>query len=651
VTITQDDLQRLREHWAVRALGSDVVSNASTAAQEALVRNTIGQYLVASGPGTEAERRLISRVAVAYEVAASESLPQLLSSAGRQGGEVSALIAESAAHEAFSLRRSLPLDQTRLDTYIQQILMLGSLAYCSDRWAEFRSWLRDHGITPESLPAHNGQWDQQLLGVLGETWIRLLRKQGWDDLARIPELILGLRELQQQREEEFFARTIDSYEAKTDAWRLVALYHWAKATEVLALYSMQGTTGNVFTEMDFHFERAIEAAIDAGDPSFEVVLTWVQILSRKMASGSLWAAARFGTEARRYIESALRDRGIFEFLPPQRVALLEQGFLDPAAAAVVVDLPTSAGKTTLAEFKIIQALNQFDQEDGWVAYVAPTRALVSQITRRLRTNLGILNLRVEQLSAAVDIDEIEADLVGSDQNSFDILVATPEKLHLLIRSGRLTRPLALIVLDEAHNIEDQDRGVRIELLLATIKLDCPEANFLLLMPFVPNANDLARWLSPSSGKSISLSTSSWQPNDRVIGLVKPIAPAGGRGRDWRLEFKPLVTSSHTLTFPSSLGIGDGPAFDETFSSIKNNLGMLATGAAKVLSERGTSIVVVSTIDSAWNMARKVADSIDGPGERDDDIELVKRFLATEYSPQFELISFLGKRIGVHHGAL
>ena len=319
MTITHDDLERLREHWAVRALGPDAVSDASTAAQEALVRNTIGQYLVASQPGTEVDRRLISRVAVAYEVAASESLPQLLSSAGRQGGEQNALIAESAAHEAFSLRRSLPLDRTRLDTYVQQILMLGSLAYCSDRWAEFRSWLRDHEITPESLPVDNGQWDQQLLRVLGETWIRLLRKQGWDDLARIPELILGLRELQGQREEEFFARKVEKHEAKTDAWRLIALYHWAKATEVLALYTMQGTTGNVFTEMDFHFERAIEAAIDAGDPSFEVVLTWVQILSRKMASGSLWTAARFGTEARRYIESALRDRGMqgMKSGPPQ----------------------------------------------------------------------------------------------------------------------------------------------------------------------------------------------------------------------------------------------------------------------------------------------------------------------------------------------
>ena len=55
--------------------------------------------------------------------------------------------------------------------------------------------------------------------------------------------------------------------------------------------------------------------------------------------------------------------------PAAAAALQEQGLLDPSSQAVVVDLPTSAGKTVLAEFRILQALNQFDAEQGWVAYV------------------------------------------------------------------------------------------------------------------------------------------------------------------------------------------------------------------------------------------------------------------------------------------
>src|SRR5215204_2812905 len=55
-------------------------------------------------------------------------------------------------------------------------------------------------------------------------------------------------------------------------------------------------------------------------------------------------------------------------------------------------LPTSGGKTVLAQFRMLQALNQFADDDGWVAYVAPTRALVSQITRRLRTDFEPLGI-------------------------------------------------------------------------------------------------------------------------------------------------------------------------------------------------------------------------------------------------------------------
>ncbi len=70
-----------------------------------------------------------------------------------------------------------------------------------------------------------------------------------------------------------------------------------------------------------------------------------------------------------------------------------------------------------------------------------------------------------------------------------------------MRNKKAARPLALVVMDEAHNIEDESRGLRIELLLATIK-QVLSRQALLLMPFVPNANDLAQWLVADRGRSI-----------------------------------------------------------------------------------------------------------------------------------------------------
>jgi replicative superfamily II helicase len=131
----------------------------------------------------------------------------------------------------------------------------------------------------------------------------------------------------------------------------------------------------------------------------------------------------------------------------------------------------------------------------------------------LRRDFTALNLKVEQLTAAIDVDKFEADLLtdASLEVPFHVLVCTPEKLNLVIRNKRTTRPLAMVVMDEAHNIEDRERGLRIELLLATIKLDEPQSNFLLLMPFVPNASDLAQWLAPDQGCTVSIGAAAWQP--------------------------------------------------------------------------------------------------------------------------------------------
>ena len=50
----------------------------------------------------------------------------------------------------------------------------------------------------------------------------------------------------------------------------------------------------------------------------------------------------------RFVQTVTKQQAMFELLPPQRTALQEQGLLDQAATAVVVDIPTSGGKTLLA---------------------------------------------------------------------------------------------------------------------------------------------------------------------------------------------------------------------------------------------------------------------------------------------------------------
>lgn len=591
----------------------------------------------------------LDKVAMAYELAAIEGLSALLHPGTDKESASLREQAVAGAFRAYEFRRVLPTpgdDRAR----VLHVLHLGALAYCSDRWTDLRRWLNENQALAEAPSVASSSWDERVLFRLFDCWVRLFRKNKWDDLDGIREIVAGLRKDQLQHESQLLQQSGDA--TQDLAFRLVALYHWAKATETLAVYMLQGEPPAVDTALDQHFEAARKAAQAAGDASLDIILRWLHVAGRRMVSSSVWWVARkVNSRVTKFVDHAARTRSMFELLPPQRAALQEQGLLDQANRAVVVNLPTSGGKTVLAQFRMLQALNQFAESGGWVAYVAPTRALVSQITRRLRSDFEPLGINVELLSTAVDIDGAERVLLEEKEaaNSFHVLVATPEKLGLLLRNQVVKRPLALVVVDEAHNIEDEDRGLRVELLLATIKKECHEANFLLLMPFVPNAGDLANWLEPGGGRTISLGTNAWQPNERIVGLFHAEQDDSARGA-WRLSFESLTTTPKTMHLKGRQKVGGVKPLNIPFSSAKSPTAQ-AGAMARVFCERGTSIAVAKTIPHTWSLARTIAESLPYLEPPTPELELACRFLATEISEGFELCDMLRRGVAVHHAGL
>jgi hypothetical protein len=156
-----------------------------------------------------------------------------------------------------------------------------------------------------------------------------------------------------------------------------------------------------------------------------------------------------------------------------------------------------------------------------------------------------------------------------------------------------------------------------------------------MMPYVPNATDLTRWLAPEAGRTISIGTSAWQPNERAVGIFSIEKEATIRG-GWSLHFKTLTTSPKTIQLRGKHKVGSIRPLNVPFSIAKSLY--IQTGAmAKVFSERGTSIAVARNIPDVWSMARKVKDNLEPYQHIAPEIELVQRFLETEISPEFELI--------------
>lgn len=137
---------------------------------------------------------------------------------------------------------------------------------------------------------------------------------------------------------------------------------------------------------------------------------------------------------------------MFDVLPPQRRAFGRAGFAwlqSPSCGGKSADFQRQNIDRT--KLRILQALNQFDIERGWVAYLAPTRTLVRQVARRLRRDFEPLGVSVEQVSPALEVDGVESELLceKDKDREFRVLVTTPEKLDLMLRQDweeRLAAP-------------------------------------------------------------------------------------------------------------------------------------------------------------------------------------------------------------------
>lgn len=637
-------------HWLL-----DAIAEKRTRAVREADRIHFYREMTRDTPAFDTE--VIQEVAAALEIAVLDLEVDRLSDDDEQR-----TLGRETAADTFRLLRVLPMPRDPMEAGAH-LLRASVLAVLGDRGADAARWLRaleaDHAWP--ALPLDSSIWGERCRATLTDTWLRLVRKKGWSDRDAVLERVAALRGAQQDFEREYL-QTFDPLEAKRSALELIALYHLAKAADVLAHFITDGVVDGdhqVQLLLDSHFDRAVAACATARLVELEPMARLLARAAAQMVENSIWTVTRAVNSrvtdfVRELVSRGRGDRVLFDVLPPQRRTLAEQGLLGSSRRAVVVSLPTSSGKTLIAQFRMLQALNQFEDRKGWVAYLAPSRALVNQVTRQLRRDFDPLGLVVECVSPAMEIDGVEARVLkeNRDKEQFRILVSTPEKFDLMLRQGweeKIDRPLTLVVVDEAHTIQDTQRGLRLELLLATINRECRDAQFLLLTPFIQNAREVARWLGGQNSDDISMGVE-WQPNDRAIGIVRPVdtGPMNGRSRDYQLNFETVHTSRHTIAVDDAFPLGKDEALAKTFSQAKD-VGTLAAIAARKLKERGPVIVMHMRPDYVWTLAEKLkADQTEVVSA---DVRFVQDYITEELGAQFPLVDLLSHRIGVHHGGL
>ncbi|MFC8796920.1 DEAD/DEAH box helicase [Promicromonospora sp. NPDC057138] len=183
---------------------------------------------------------------------------------------------------------------------------------------------------------------------------------------------------------------------------------------------------------------------------------------------------------------------------------------------LVVALPTSAGKTRIAELCILSCLAQGRR----VVYVTPLRALSAQTEQVLDRTFGPLGARVSSLYGSMGVSHVDEDVLLSSQ----IVVATPEKLDFALRTDpTILDDVGLIVLDEGHMIGPTEREVRYEAQIQRLlrRSDAASRRIVCLSAVFPSGDDLddfVAWITDDAAGG--LHREQWRPTQQRFGLVE-----------------------------------------------------------------------------------------------------------------------------------
>lgn len=193
---------------------------------------------------------------------------------------------------------------------------------------------------------------------------------------------------------------------------------------------------------------------------------------------------------------------------------------------LVVALPTSAGKTRIAELATLTTLSMGQR----VLIVTPLRALSAQTERSFRNAFSPIGASVSSLYGKSGVSAGDTDVLRSSQ----IVVSTPEKLDFALRSEpEIIGDVGLIVLDEGHLIGPGEREVRYEMLVQRLlkRDDANSRRIVCLSAILPSGeplDDMTGWIrADAEGEPVR---SEWRPTRQRYGTLE------WRGQAARLNY-------------------------------------------------------------------------------------------------------------------
>jgi len=313
---------------------------------------------------------------------------------------------------------------------------------------------------------------------------------------------------------------------------------------------------------------------------------------------------------------------------------------------LVASLPTSAGKTRIAELCILRCLATGKR----AVFVTPLRSLSAQTERTLRATFRPLGYDVSSLYGSAGASSGDVDSLGNRP----IVVCTPEKLDFALRNNaELFDDVGLVVFDEGHMLGPNDRGLRYEVLVQRLlrRPDQADRRVVCLSAMLPDGeqeDDFVAWLR--SGVAGEPLKGAWRPTRQRFGSIR----FDDRRKTFRYELTVEDQESFVLDFvqPKSwLGPRGGQKHFPTSSA------ELCLAAALRLANDGHTVLIYCPLKkSVRALAKRFAELQKQKAVEGLEIDSVKLSKALHVGEEWlpdnhPVLTCLKAGIAVHHASL
>lgn len=167
--------------------------------------------------------------------------------------------------------------------------------------------------------------------------------------------------------------------------------------------------------------------------------------------------------------------------------------------SAVVQLPTGSGKT--ASFSLILRASLYRDSFHVAIIVAPFKSIRDEIYWDLKLQFHGEEVDINRISTELKVDFSDFSLIERPA----IIIVTPEKLLFMIRHNpNFLDETGLFIFDEAHQLDNSERGITFELLLSTINfLVADEIQKVFVSAVIGNPDEVSGWFNSGNNDIVS----------------------------------------------------------------------------------------------------------------------------------------------------